>query len=170
MSARSERQEAELEKRVQAILEDQSWDFLRGPAARRFLCLLAGATWVATTLTFWFLGSLGLAALALLFLVYLGLRVSVRSLADLPERFLDERQRAIRNKAYLGAYLAIATVLSVFALAILGWVFLTDSRGLDSYRLDLSFGQVQATIWFFFGAMLLAPSVILAWDEASRKG
>ena len=168
MHQRNEKQEAVLEKRVEALMADTFWNWTRTPSVRRFLVVVATASWLATSGTFWLAETWGMIPLALSFALYLLLRVSVRSIADLPERFLDERQLKLRNRTYLTAYQLIGGVVSVAALALLLVQILGDLQSRPSNQFDLTFGQLEAIVWFFFLPMLQLPSAVLAWDEAAR--
>jgi hypothetical protein len=168
MRQRNEKQEAALEKRVAALMADSTWNWTRTPSARRLLVVVATAAWLVTCAIFWFAEVWGLIPLALSFALYLLLRVSVRSIADLPERFLDERQLKLRNRTYLQAYQLIGGVVSVAALALLLVQIMGDLQSRPSNQFDLTFGQLEAIVWFFFLPMLQLPSAVLGWDEASR--
>ena len=168
MSPKNEKQEAALEKRVATLMADTSWNWTRTTLARRALVILGVLCWVATCTVFVWSDIWGVIPLALCFAVYLLLRVSVRSIADLPDRFLDERQLKLRNRTYLQAYQLIGGVVSVMALALLLFTISQDVQKVASYRFDLSFGQVEAVVWFFFIPMLLLPSAVLTWDESGR--
>lgn len=92
-------------------------------------------------------------------LSFAGLYTSTYSMADQPDKRLDERQRMVRDRAYRFAYQALA---AVFLVAALYAYIALDSGSLWFPRTS---NQLNA---FFWGAMLLAttlPTAVIAWTE-----
>lgn len=92
-------------------------------------------------------------------LSFAGLYTSTYSMADQPDKRLDERQRMVRDRAYRFAYHALA---AVFLVAALYAYIALDSGSLWFPRTS---NQLNA---FFWGAMLLAttlPTAVIAWTE-----
>ncbi len=94
----------------------------------------------------------------------LGLYQFQRSMAHTPDAQLDERQIAIRDRAYLVSYRILATfmLLAIFALSIAPDV-------LDR-PLAVTFETMQPLMW---GALLysfILPSAVIAWQEPDLPG
>ncbi len=92
-------------------------------------------------------------------LSFAGLYTSTYSMADQPDKRLDERQRMVRDRAYRLAYQVVATVL----LLLIFYAMVAIDGG------DLWFprtlNQFSAIFW---GAMLLTtslPTAMIAWTE-----
>jgi len=84
---------------------------------------------------------------------------SLLGVSDGADADLDERQIQARNRAYVWAYRALGTLVT---LAALYYMIATDS----GWWLPRSWNEVQALFW---GVWLLAttlPTAIVAWTEA----
>ena len=92
------------------------------------------------------------------------LRVSVRTIADLPDDYLDERQLAVRNASYvesyryLGGAVALAATVGLIAFVVHG----TDH---DTWELTLTWEMAMAAFWVFLGLALALPSMVLAVND-----
>jgi hypothetical protein len=75
-------------------------------------------------------GVIPLVMIAGVFAVWFLLRRAVRLVADAPDEALDERLVAIRNRIYLSAYRALATVLGFLGMGVLFWAFQADDSGI----------------------------------------
>jgi hypothetical protein len=93
----------------------------------------------------------------------------VRLVADAPDEALDERLIAIRNRIYLTAFRALATVLGFMGVAILIWAFQADDSGVMTTTLSLTWPQTNAVVWFLYGQVLIWPSLALAISIRQRK-
>ena len=71
------------------------------------------------------------------------LRVSVRTIADLPDEYLDERQERVRNRAYVEAYRLLATIAVVGSSAGLV-AFIVLGQDPDTWAVTLSWNAVSA--------------------------
>jgi hypothetical protein len=101
--------------------------------------------------------------------VWFLLRRAVRLVADAPDEALDERLIAIRNRIYLTAFRALATVLGFMGVAILIWAFQADDSGVMTTTLSLTWPQTNAVVWFLYGQVLIWPSLALAISIRQRK-
>lgn len=104
-----------------------------------------------------------LAALALLLLLAVivcaaSLQAVGRGIADDADHALDERQLALRNAAYVGAYRAVAAVCVAGAL----YLAAAAEAGLP---LPGSLAARMAAAWGVGLLCLTLPSAILAWNE-----
>ena len=96
-----ERKEADLERKVERIQSDDTFQWLRTRKSRRTLAIICGLLCVAIIPSFAPGGGIvGIAVTIAAWGSWWALRISTRPIAELPERFLDERQRAMRNRAY----------------------------------------------------------------------
>jgi hypothetical protein len=96
----------------------------------------------------------------------MALRVSVRTVADLPDRFLDERQRALRDRAYLGAFQIYGFVVGSLATVILvGFVMAQEN---DQVTVTTTWTQVFSLAIFVITLPILLPSMVVAWRDASE--
>jgi len=92
------------------------------------------------------------------------LRRAVETTADLPDDALDERQRAVRDRAYLVAYRFVDAIF--FAAAVYG--ALAWDTGL--LWLPDDWVAVQACVWAVFLLVTTLPSAALAWAEPEPVG
>jgi hypothetical protein len=102
----------------------------------------------------------GAAVLLLLVVIVCGAGVQAlgRGIADDADHALDERQLALRNAAYLGAYRAVAAVCVLGAL----YLAVAADAGLP---LPGSLAARMAAAWGVCILCLTLPSAILAWNE-----
>jgi hypothetical protein len=94
--------------RVERLMQDTKWDWARTNTSLRVISFAAIAFAVSTPIAFWFENIAGVACGLILILLFTLLRVALREVADLPDRYLDERQRTVRNAIYLKAYQYLA--------------------------------------------------------------
>lgn len=98
------------------------------------------------------------------FVGWLVLRRAMGTTADLPDAALDERQRAVRDRAYVVAYRFVGALF--FLAAVYGGL------AWDSGRLWLpgDWVAIQAIVWSVFLLVTTLPSAALAWDEPEPVG
>ena len=153
-------------REVEKDLSDTKWDWLR--SHRGLTTVIATAFFIlfVAPVIVWFIddgiGVIPLVMVAGVFGVWFLLRRAVRLVADAPDEALDERLVAIRNRIYLSAYRALATVLGFIGVAILIWAFRADDSGTIISTLTLTWTQTNAVVWFLYGQVLLWPSLALA--------
>lgn len=159
------RDEQSFERRAKALLDDHSRDRLRTPGARRALVIAMTVLIIAlpvVSITVDYTAALLVVVPAGLTLLLL--RSSVRTIADLPDEYLDERQIALRNLAYLKAYrlLAAGAVLLVATAMVFG------HPGSGTEELVLTWDQVNGFFWFTLTATLALPSMIFALSDTEH--
>lgn len=158
-----------LRRRVEKIMQDRSYDRLRVAGARRALAVATGAALVAVLVMHVLWGpTVGLAAVVAVGLLVLLLKISLRSVADLPEEYLDERQSHVRNRAYTQAYRWLASGISVLAAAGL-IAFVVRSGTPDLWTVDLTIGQYFGVCWLLILSAIALPSLVLALSEEERR-
>lgn len=162
-----ERKEADLERKVERVQSDQRFRWLRTRTARRTLVIVSGLIVVALIPGYAQGGSLiGTGILVGTWVCWMALRVSVRTVADLPDRFLDERQRALRDRAYRGAFQIYGFVVGSLATVILvGFVMAQEN---DQVTVTTTWTQVFSLAIFVITLPILLPSMVVAWRDASE--
>ena len=160
-------------REVTKDLLDTKWDLLRTPRGLTAVIGLSFFVLFVAPVIVWFvddgIGIIPLAMVAGVFAVWFLLRRAVRLVADAPDDALDERLLAIRNRIYLSAFRALATVLAVLGIAVLVWAFQADDSGVMTMTLSLTWPQTNAVVWFLYGQILLWPSLALAIALRQRK-
>ena len=158
---------------VMKDLADTKWDWLRTPRGLDTVITIAFFTLFVAPVIVWFvddgIGIIPLVMVVGIFAAWFLLRRAVRLVADAPDEALDERLVAIRNRIYLSAYRALATVLGFLGVAILIWAFQADVSGIMTTTLSLTWSQINAVVWFFYGQILIWPSLALAIALRRRK-
>ena len=158
---------------VMKDLADTKWDWLRTPRGLDTVITIAFFTLFVAPVIVWFvddgIGIIPLVMVVGIFAAWFLLRRAVRLVADAPDEALDERLVAIRNRIYLSAYRALATVLGFLGVAILIWAFQADVSGIMTSTLSLTWSQINAVVWFFYGQILIWPSRALAIALRRRK-
>lgn len=92
------------------------------------------------------------------------LRVSVRTIADLPDEYLDERQLAVRNASYVESYRYLGGAVALAATAGL-FAFIVNGNELDTWAVTLTWEGAMAAFWVFLGLALGLPSMVLALND-----
>lgn len=160
--AARERNATVVGERADRLMADTHYDWLRTRRAR--LTLVAGYVicLVLIAACYLALGSIaGILAVLLAIGVWVLLRLSVRTIADLPDDYLDERQAAMRNAAYVEAYQWLGG--SVGTLASLGLVaFIVLGQDPDTWSLSITWDGAMAIFWVVLGLVLALPSLVLA--------
>lgn len=100
-------------------------------------------------------GVLGLTVI----LVDYGLWSFRQSLAQAPEAALDERQVAIRDRAYLESYRILSGVL------LLGVLVVGILPDLLDRSLQVTFETIQPVMWGLIHYTIILPSAVVAWRE-----
>lgn len=159
-----ERTEADRERRVERAMTDQRLQWTRTQNVRRLLAVLAAALCVAIVPAFAWWGTVGgVVVSAAAFAGWGLLRFSTRTLADLPDRFLDERQRAIRNRAYFSSYLILGWIVGAIAtLGLIAFVVLSED---DSVTVSLTWDQAIGPVLSLLLLISLLPTLVVAWRD-----
>lgn len=163
-------------KSVEKQLVDTKWDGLRSSGALKSLVIGANTSIIFGTVFLMFVGdniyaSYTFIHIILLLVFWFLLRQAVRLIPDAPQEALDERMVIERNRTYYTAYQGLAGIATVSAVAMMGYVIVSDSKE-DSdgfnYSLEFTWPQVQAIFWLIYGYAFLLPSMVMAWRESKR--
>jgi uncharacterized membrane protein len=153
--------------RVERLMQDTKWDWARTNTSLRVISFAAIAFAVSTPIAFWFENIAGVACGLILILLFTLLRVALREVADLPDRYLDERQRTVRNAIYLKAYQYLAGFFLLITVAIFAAGIAADFSD-EKLTVQLSFEQLSALAWLFVGPIMIAPNVALALSKGTK--
>lgn len=163
-----ERKEADLERKVERAQSDQRFQSLRSRSARRILVVVSALICVGIIPAFAAGSSaIGIVVAAGGFVMWWLLRTSVRTVADLPDRFLDERQRADRDRAYVGAFRIYASIVS--GLVTIGLVAFVIVQENDEVTLTTTWPQALGLTFFVLLMATLLPSMVLAWRDTGER-
>ena len=162
-----ERKEADLERKVDRLQHDHKFQWLRTRSVRRTLVIISALLCIGIIPGFAQGGAIAgvLVAIAAA-LSWWALRISVRTIADLPDRFLDERQRAIRNRAYVNAYLIYAWIIG--GIATIGLVIFVLVSENDAVTLTTTWNQALGGVLFITILASALPSMVVAWQESGE--
>lgn len=163
-----ERQEADLGRKVERLQSDLRFQWLRSQTARRILVIISALLCIAIIPGFaqggLIIGAVVTIAAAM---SWWALRVSVRAVADLPDRFLDERQRAIRDRAYLRVYRIYVSIIGGFAtVGLVVFAFVSEN---DALTLTTTWNQVTGVVFFVFLISSVLPSMVVAWRDSGEQ-
>lgn len=150
--------------KAQAPLHDHRLDRLRTRRARRALVAVTGLLAVALPAAFLTGTSVGVVVLVLTAGAWYALAQSVRTVADLADEHLDERQVRVRDRAYVEAYrwLSRLTIL-LGGAGLLAFMLLRLDPAADV--LTVSWDVAMGVFWFAAAAALTLPSMVLALRE-----
>lgn len=144
------------------IMANTRYDRLRTRGARIALVVGYLTCLALTAVSYLVIGSLaGLLAVLLAAVVWALLRVSVRTIADLPEDYLDERQAALRNAAYVEAYRWLGGFVGLLGSAAL-IAFIVLGQDPDTWSVSITWNAAMALFWVCLGLVLALPSLVLA--------
>ncbi len=145
---------------AERLQRDTRLDAWRTPARRRGLVLATLAALAGISVLAWLDRSVALlVAIALGVGLYVLLRRVVRGMADLPDAFVDERVRTMRNERYRYAYQVLSGVVMLLLLA--GYLATDASR--MTWQPEAR--HVHAAFWMVLGLSLALPSMLVAWGE-----
>lgn len=164
-AASKERNAAAVAANAEKLMADTAYDRYRTRRAR--LLLVGGylALLVLIPVAYLRLGQLaGLVVVIITAGVWSLLRVSVRTIADLPDDYLDERQLSVRNASYVESYRYLGSAVAL--AATLGLIaFIVKGSDLDTWDVTLTWAMVMSAFWFFLGLALGLPSMVLALND-----
>ncbi len=162
-----ERKEADLERKVERLQRDQKFQWMRSRNARRVLVIVSALFCVGIIPAFAQGGVVvGIVVTIAAAASWWALRISVRTIADLPDRFLDERQRAIRDHAYLNAYRIFVSIIG--GLATIGLVIFVLVSENDAVTLTTTWNQAMGGVMFVLVLASVLPSMVVAWSDAGE--
>lgn len=159
-----ERQEADLAAKVERAQRDQRFQWLRSRKVRRILVIVSALLCVGIIPGFAEGGPIvGAAVTIAAALIWWFLRISVRTIADLPDRFLDERQRTIRDRAYLSAYRIYVSIIGgVATIGLVAFVFVSEN---DAATLTTTWNQALGGVLSILILASVLPSMVVAWRD-----
>ena len=164
----SKKDEEKLERRIQKLQQDTTFDWARKPWTLRFLAYFTSVASLATPLTFLAGSIAGVTSAAVMFTGYFILRAATRGVAELPDRYLDERELAVRNSTYVKAYQSLAGMVGILAVFVFVSAMFADASG-KPIQIAFEYDQIQALVWLFLGPITVIPTVSLALRTPSRK-
>ncbi len=157
----SNKEQEKLEQRIEKLQNDTSLDWARGPVALRALAVSTSLAALSTPVAFLYGAIPGVVAVAVMFTGYLLLRGATRGIAELPDRYLDERELALRNATYVKAFQWLAGLIGFLAVLVFFFAIFQDANDV-AVTVSLNFDQVQALVWLFLGPVAVIPTVSLA--------
>lgn len=161
-TSRREKNKQLVAERTERLMTDTRFQALRTHRARIALAVAMIALFVVIPAAWILLGSIaGIVAVLVGIVVWWMLRMSVRLVADLPEEYLDERQRTLRNRSYVDAYRWFGgLVILVASSGIIAFIVLGEDP--DSWNVTLNYDAVMGVFWMIEAAALSIPSIVLA--------
>lgn len=162
-----ERKEADMERRIERVQLDQRFQWLRTRNARRILVVVSTLLIVGIIPAWAQVGAiLGMVVTAAAFAAWWLLGMSTRSIADIAERFLDERQRDVRNRSYLVAYRMYVSIIGALAtVGLVAFVLVSES---DAVTLTTTVSQAFGGVFFILALAMILPSMVVAWNDAGE--
>lgn len=164
-AASKERNAAAVAANADKLMADTAYDRYRTRRAR--VLLVVGYLALLVLIPVAYLGInqfVGLLVVLVTAGVWSLLRVSVRTIADLPDEYLDERQLAVRNASYVESYRYLGG-----AVALAGTVgliaFIVNGTELDTWDVTLTWEGAMSSFWVFLGLALGLPSMVLALND-----
>ncbi len=153
-----------VERYADQIMVDTKWDWLRGPRRRRAIVVSLVVALIATAVLYMTMGSWGFVSLGVSIMLWIALRLAVRTVPDLPDEHLDERQIMLRDGAYRSAFVALSALLVVALSGMLVWVIVNTRDG-STTQLAIDDNDVFGVFWATIGFCMSLPSMALAWSD-----
>ena len=151
-----------LAKEAEHALYGEHAPWLRSHSARRLLCVFCVVSLVAYAVAgFSDAPVISLIALLVFIATYIGLRVAVRKIVDLPDRYVDERMKMLRGDIYRWTHVGVAAMIS--AIMILHIVLSLMAK--SGIAQTLSSEQWFDLMFVLLFASLALPNILLAWRE-----
>jgi hypothetical protein len=160
-----ERNEAAVAASAERLMSDTRYDGFRTRRAR--LLLVGGYLALLVLVPVAYVGINQFVGLVVVLVgagVWALLRVSVRTIADLPDEHLDERQLAVRNESYVESYRYLSGTVAVAGTVGL-IAFIVNGTELDTWDVTLTWGAAISAFWVFLGLALGLPSMVLALKD-----
>jgi hypothetical protein len=170
-SSREAKMRDRVRQNAERALNDEKFNWIRTPGRRKAIAITALAMVFVTSGLYLIAGTWGFVGLLGLYVSYALLRVSIRSIADLPEEFVDERLRQVRSATYYRAYLASYVLLTGVAVVLMIlWIGhdIGTSGNSDFVTLKFTWDQLQALVWFVLGLAMVTPSAVLALTQSDK--
>ena len=162
--SRRERQDKAVRENIDGVMTDTRYDRLRGRGTRRALVVVYLSLLVALLPAYLAGSAIGGTAVMVLGVVVLAvLRVATRVVADAPPELLDERQRALQGRAYLGAYRVVSSVTILAGTVAFVLVLLSPEP--ETFPVLVGLDAVSGLVLTLIGLTLAAPTCIVAWEQ-----
>ena len=163
-----ERKDADRERKVDRVMSDRLFQWTRTTTMRRVLVVVAAVLCVALIPAFAEGGTvIGIMVTVAAWAVWGLLRMSTRTVADLPDRFLDERQRALRNRAYRYAYLILGWIVAGLAtVGLIGFIVVSED---EATTLTTTWPQSLGLVLSVTLLISLLPSMVVAWLDRGEE-
>ncbi len=159
--------EQRISANVEKLMSDNRMNWARGPVAIKAIAVATIVASLATPMAFLIDSLAGVTAAAWMFLGYFILRGATRGIAEIPERYLDERQLALRNSIYVKSYQTLAGLLGLITIAAFVVSISADVAG-SEVAITLSYNQIQAFVWLFLGPITIIPTVSVALSKGRK--
>lgn len=163
-----ERQEADQERKAERVLHDPRFHRVRTRTARRALTVVTALLCAAILPAFVLAGgTLGILTTAAAAAGWGLLRLSIRTVADLPDRFLDERQQALRNRAYVSSYRILGSIVGGLAtIGLIAFVIVSEN---DSATVTTTWDQGIGAVLSLTLLISLLPTMVIAWCDPGEQ-
>lgn len=152
---------------VEKLMSDTRMNWARGPRTMSFIAVATAVASLATPLAFLTGTVAGVSVAALMFLGYFILRGATRGIAEVPAKFLDERELALRNSIYVKSYQTLAGMLGLLTVGAFAYSIFSDATGTD-IAITLNYDQIQAFVWLFLGPITIIPTVSVALSKGHK--
>lgn len=163
-ATRSERQEADQRNRVKKVMSERRFQWARTKVARRVLVVVGALLSVGIIPAFAQGGNIVGAVVTIAAFSSWGLvRISIRQVADLPERFLDERQRIVRDRAYVRAYLILGWIVG--GLVTIGFIVFVFASENDAATFTTTWQQTIGVVLSITLLISFLPNMVVAWSD-----
>jgi hypothetical protein len=150
-------------------LNERRWDPVRTRRARLALSA-TGALLILTVTPAFVVSSVAGATVTVgLVALWMVLRRSLREIGDLPDRVLDERQVALRNRAYRIAWKVFMGGFTLVLPLTAGLLYAASDRGASLVEITLPLEAGLGAIVALGGIVALLPYVVLAWLEPEEE-
>lgn len=151
-----------LAREAEEALYGEGYPWLRSQQARRALVVVSFLAIAFSTLARFFdWPVIALVAILTFLASWVGLRIAVRKIVDLPDAYIDERMRERRGETYRYAYMAVGALLSAVMIAHIVTTLMAKYQG---------WPLMTGEVWFELSFMLIfsisvLPNAIYAWTE-----
>lgn len=152
-------------------LYERRWDPVRSRRARMIL-VIVGALLIAAVIPVFALSTIaGIGVTVGIVACWFLLRRSLREIGDLPDRVLDERQVALRNRAYRIAWRIFMGVFTTALALTLGLMIGGGAaNGLAApLEFSLPLGVALGLVVALAGVSAILPYAVLAWLEPGEQ-
>lgn len=169
----SEIRESYFQDSTNKIMHDTRWDWTRNRTIRIALIVVITTLLICVNQGFWqYSGTrpifrvIGFLSVAGVIACFLLLRLSIRSINDIPTEFIDEREMKIRDRAFFHAYKILDIALSIVFTVLLLNYFLSGNFFLAN--IQWSGYKFMAVFLPAMGFVSALPVMSLAWIIRNR--